>query len=894
MKITVTIALLLTTLLLRAQSPAILGDTIICQGNTLSLETQFLLDAAYTWTDETGAILSTVHTLNLPDFNFDQAGFYALEVNHPSYPDPTTETEILVVPPPAAPEISHNGPVCAGNTLQLFGEALPDATYRWLDPFGGVLATTQNAEVENIIVEQAGIYTLEVTQYGCTSPQNFADIGVISEENAPVLTADTVVCPGAALQISAPVFADADYFWEAANGFTSTESGQIIIENTSADDAGIYTLVITANGCETPAGSIEIAVQNEVSGMWTEDISVCEGQPGEAAFQLTGSAPFEIFFSDGENGSIAEAAESNAGSVTIFPTGSTEYILRQVIDANDCVWEGEEILPVTVHENPAFSNFQDELCNGTNSAYVVQFSVENGTEPYTAAGLEGILNGTQFISANIPTGTGYEVQVTDANGCQTDVFTGLNNCNCETSAGAIDLTPLRFCTNETAVVSQEIAPTLDADDVFYYVLHDNSDFFASEIIAESPAPFFDFTSNLNVGQTYYLTAVAGTNDGSGKVDFSDLCADLSGTVSVLFSEQAPTPIISGAPVLCPGEFLEITTESHTANGNISYRWTTPNSVFTTVNPTLFIESVGAENAGDYRVQIDVNGCLSETSPTFDIAIISPEDAAVTQADTTLCGSGSGNIRANLPPQTTGIWTSNRAVNFLNSNQNQTAVFNLPEGETTLFWTLSTDACPAYSTDSLTVKTVYAAAAADDRFTLPEDALFLEINPTENDPEAIDGTRTISFTDLPENLRIEKLNEDIYEVKRPLCFMGEMRFNYAACTVTEVCPLLCDTAEIVLNVESAPGRAYLHIPDGITANDDGLNDFWVMEGIEKYPNNDLTIVSQSGQVVYRARPYTNDWQGQFQGKKLPEGAYYFVLQTDVSSKETVKGRVYLFR
>ena len=893
MKISLTAVLLLTALLLNAQAPPILGDTIICQGGTLSLETQFISGATYTWTNENGDILSTVHTLNLPEIDFDQAGIYTLSAEHESWSTPTAEAEISVVPPPAAPEITHNAPVCAGENLQLFGENLPDATYRWLDPFGGVLATTQNAAVENISVEQAGIYTLEVLQYGCASPQSFIDIGVIPSESAPDLTGDTVICHGGNLQITAPVFADADYFWEGPNGFSSAETGQITLESVTENAGGIYTLIITANGCETPAGSIEIAVQNEVSGMWLDDLAVCAGESGEAAFQLTGTAPFEIFFTEGENGSIAEAAESSTGSVTIFPTEDTEYILQQVVDANNCVWEGEEILTVTVNENPVFDNFQDNLCNGTNSAYVVQFSVQNGTQPYTAEGLAGLLNGTEFVSANIPTGTPYEVRVTDANGCRTELFTGLNNCNCETSAGAIDLTPLRFCSNETAVVHQDIAPTLDADDVFYFVLHDNSDFFNSQILAESPAPFFDFTPDMNVGQTYYITAVAGTNDGNNRVNFTDLCADLSGTVPLLFSEQPPTPIISGDEVLCPGEFLEITTETYEANGEISFNWTTPNSTFTTINPTLFIESVGAENAGNYRVEIDINGCRSNLSEAFNIDIVEPAAGAITQADTTFCGTGSGDIRANLPPQTTGYWTSDNPVGFLNPRQNQTAVFDLPPGKTTLFWTLATEDCPAYSVDSFTVNTVLAAPAADDDYLMPADALFLEINPAENDPQPSEST-TITLIDLPQNLTAEALGENVFELKRPLCFDGEMRFNYTACGTSEVCPMLCDTATVTLTVATAPGHAYLHIPDGITANDDGLNDYWVMEGIEKYPQNELTIISQTGQIVFSARPYLNDWNGKYRGKRLPEGAYYFVLQTDVSTKETVKGRVYLFR
>lgn len=877
-----------------ALNPIISGETTICIGNTLDLEVQFISGAVYEWQNEEGDVLSTVHTLTLPSMEFSMAGNYTVSIIHESCPEPNATVEISVVDPPSAPEISNNGPVCEGQTALLYGPSLENASYRWLDPFGAVLAETEDAVILNIQESQAGIYTLEVTQFGCTSPQSFTEIGVISVEEAPILSADTTVCFGDTLMISTSSFPDAEYFWEGPNSYSSGDIGSIQILNVTTANAGIYSLIMAANGCETPVAEININIYSEVNGTWTEDISVCEGLTAEAGVILNGNAPFEVFFSEGENGSIAGLVNETEGNLTLFPMETTEYQLNRVIDANNCVWEGEEILQVTVNENPEFVDIDDSFCNDLNSEYVVHFFIENGTAPYTVLGQSGTVNEDEFFSEYIPSGFPYFVQIVDANGCQTELENGSHSCDCETSAGTIDQTPLRVCTNDTGVINQEFPPSLDNDDVFYYILHDALLISQGNILAEFDSPFFDFIPGMNVGQSYYITAVAGTNDGTGKVNFNDLCADESGTVELAFYEQAPTPIISGENILCPNEFLELTTDVFEGQGIISYLWTTPNSTFTTVSPSLYIEEVNISNAGLYSVRVDYNGCLSNPSTPFEVFVEVPNENAMTEEDRTLCGEYAAQLLSNLPDDATGLWTSNNGSVITAETTASGQVDNLEIGENIFYWTLSTSECPDYSTDSITLNVVRAWEAVDDEFTLEDDQFFVELDPLANDEKEEEITPFLQITNAPVLGRLIELDNDLLEFKRPLCFEGEVRFNYASCVETEECPLLCDTAEVVINVMTNPTNSYLFIPDGITANGDGLNDYLVIEGIEKYEDNELIIVNQAGQVVFSERPYTNSWNGEYQGNRLPEGTYYYILKTDVITKEIIKGRVYLLR
>lgn len=84
-----------------------------------------------------------------------------------------------------------------------------------------------------------------------------------------------------------------------------------------------------------------------------------------------------------------------------------------------------------------------------------------------------------------------------------------------------------------------------------------------------------------------------------------------------------------------------------------------------------------------------------------------------------------------------------------------------------------------------------------------------------------------------------------------------------------------------------------IPNLITPNEDGFNDVWVIGNILNYPDNTVTIFNRNGQVVYKMDSYNNLWDGTYNGSKLPDGTYYYVI-TFTDSDESVKGAVNIIR
>lgn len=67
------------------------------------------------------------------------------------------------------------------------------------------------------------------------------------------------------------------------------------------------------------------------------------------------------------------------------------------------------------------------------------------------------------------------------------------------------------------------------------------------------------------------------------------------------------------------------------------------------------------------------------------------------------------------------------------------------------------------------------------------------------------------------------------------------------------------------------------------NGDGVNDYFKIDCIARYPNNSLQVYNRWGNIVFQTRSYKNDWDGTTNGRaivqpedQLPVGTYYYVL------------------
>ncbi|RYU86866.1 gliding motility-associated C-terminal domain-containing protein [Mucilaginibacter terrigena] len=69
---------------------------------------------------------------------------------------------------------------------------------------------------------------------------------------------------------------------------------------------------------------------------------------------------------------------------------------------------------------------------------------------------------------------------------------------------------------------------------------------------------------------------------------------------------------------------------------------------------------------------------------------------------------------------------------------------------------------------------------------------------------------------------------------------------------------------------------LVIPSSFSPNADGFNDTWRIGKLITYPESVLSIYTREGHEVFRTQGDARQWNGVYQGKALPPGVYYYVI------------------
>jgi len=100
------------------------------------------------------------------------------------------------------------------------------------------------------------------------------------------------------------------------------------------------------------------------------------------------------------------------------------------------------------------------------------------------------------------------------------------------------------------------------------------------------------------------------------------------------------------------------------------------------------------------------------------------------------------------------------------------------------------------------------------------------------------------------------------------FCGEDGLAYEVCN-----EFGCDQAQVRLSVECLQPRPY----EAFSPNNDGLNDAFVIEGLERFGQNELIIFNRWGKQVFHTRNYDNDWKGTYRSADLPDGTYFYYLR-----------------
>ncbi len=381
---------------------------------------------------------------------------------------------------------------------------------------------------------------------------------------------------------------------------------------------------------------------------------------------------------------------------------------------------------------------------------------------------------------------------------------------------------------------------------------------------------------------------------------TDLCNFKDTSVNVSLTVNSPAAIISVQPAsqtICEGNLASFSVVA-TGSG-LNYQWRKGNSnlinggnisgVFTAV---LTINPAGAiDSADNYRVLVTSATCPS-TVTSVNVSLNISTSAVITTEPTNQATCVGNLISFNVTASGSGIityqWRKGN-VNLINS------------GNTS-----------GVTTNNLVINPIGVADAANNYNVIITGGCLsadtsVDVSLTANEiPVAVASGTSPVCIGKPINLTAQPLPNATYSWSGPNGYSSSSQNpTVSAATFADsgfyyliVTQNTCNSPTVAVNISviECPNIS-LNIPEGFSPNGDGVNDWYVIRGLENYSNNSIKVFNRWGSLVFESSPYNNDWGGKSTssinagGADLPIGVYFLVL--DLGDGSTVKkGTIYL--
>jgi len=856
---------------------AITGSNAVCAGGTTSLTSNATGTGTltYAWNSSNPSVatvdnLGVVTTLaaGTTDITYTvtDGTSAACQATSPAF---TVTVNAL----PVAGAITGGNAVCMGSSLILTSNATgsPTLTYTWNSTNTSV-ATVSNSGVVTPVSPGTTDITYTVTDGSSTSCQAISPILTVTVNALPVagvITGSSAVCQGSTVTLSpnatgAPVLT---YSWSSSNTAAATVDNAGVVTGVAAGISDIrYTVTDgSISSCQATSPVFSVTVNAKpVAGSITGAGSACPGESVSLVANATGTPVLTYTWS---SSNTSAATINNSGVVTTLTNGTTNITYTVTDGSSTTCSDTSSSFLFTVNDLPDANlvvGGTSTVCPGTGTNITVDLS-ESGVE-YQLRNDSGNTNvGTPVA------GTGGTISLPTGNLTSTTTF---NILATKTATGcSAELI-------ETEVVT--VAATAAGGSV--------SGVNSSIVYGGSTGTL---TLSGHTGNVSKWQRMAGT--GSWE--------DISNTATT-YSEDP-----SSAGIWQYRAYIII--------GTCSEAYSSPFSI--TVDPKPLIIT-----AND---QTKVYGtAFNFTGTEFSAAGLINNDA-VTGAVLTSPGAQasadvSGSPYVITPSAASGTGISNYSISYTNGTfsitkapltftaDNKTREYNTPnpgftftitgfvnsETETVL------DVLPAAATTAIQSSVtgsypITIAGGSDNNYTYIYVDGILTITKVQ---------QVITFTSVPEKL----LMKDTYTLAASSTSGLTVLFESLDPTFATVSGDLltgvsagdvqirayhagdqnydpAETTETVEIYSTHQNILYLFTP-----NNDGINDYWELPDMTTWGKCDVKVYSRWGQLVYSEKDYNNLWDGTSNGDPLPEGPYYFIIDTENAG--AIKGTVNLVR
>lgn len=372
-----------------------------CSGQTVTLTDNSTNNpTSWSWSTTGGTLSST--TDQSPTIVFNTSGTYTItHTATNSFGTSSVASQTLIINQTPTATASNTGPFCVQGSISLSSSG--GTSYSWAGP-GGYNSTLQNPVRNSVTLSMGGIYTVTVTDNGCSSTSTTT----VAVNNKPTasLSGPNSFCAGDSVTLtgsgaSGGGFVISGYQWQM--GGSPIVGATAVTYNATA--AGVYNVIVTnSGGCSTTSANKTITVNAlpTVVANINTSTSICSGD----AIILTGSgtATSYVWNNGVINGQSFVPASSQSYIVT--GTSSANCSNRDTIEitVNPCVGINEvanENL-VSIFPNPNDGEFEISLGNTSVSKLFIinstgQLIYNNNEVNENRVKLENIASGIYMI-----------------------------------------------------------------------------------------------------------------------------------------------------------------------------------------------------------------------------------------------------------------------------------------------------------------------------------------------------------------------------------------------------------------------------------------------------------------------------------------------------------------
>jgi hypothetical protein len=329
-------ALALVEVIPTPPAPVVRSNTPVCAGGNLQLSINPIAGVTYTWRGPSG-FSSALTNPTLFNVGTANAGIYSVIASLGGCSSATVSHKVEVTPIRNI-DANSNGPLCAGQTLNLSATPIEGATYQWQGP-NNFRSLAQNPSIVNIGTTAAGLYSVIAILGGCTSNTALVNLSVTNIPNRPNVYNNGPLCEGETLQLSVDFIPGATYSWSGPRNFSSFLPNPSRLGARVAD-AGVYSLLLQVGACTSNLATTIVEINPSPSNLVARsNAPVCAGSTLALSVNFINGANYNWrgpmnYSASGPTPAINNVSTAQAGVYTVTATlgncSSTAFVNVQV------------------------------------------------------------------------------------------------------------------------------------------------------------------------------------------------------------------------------------------------------------------------------------------------------------------------------------------------------------------------------------------------------------------------------------------------------------------------------------------------------------------------------------------------------------------------------------